>query len=46
MRGIVRTGLIGLVVLGSVSVADEVRAVPVPGSVVSITHSGQRPRLG
>ena len=28
MRGILRTGLIGFVVLGSVTVADEVRATP------------------
>ncbi|GAA2673972.1 hypothetical protein Apa02nite_097260 [Actinoplanes palleronii] len=31
MRGILRTGLIGFVVLGSVTVADEVRAAPAAG---------------
>jgi hypothetical protein len=34
MRGILRTGLIGFVVLGSVTVADEVRATP--GAVVAV----------
>ncbi|GAA4600501.1 hypothetical protein BJY16_003559 [Actinoplanes octamycinicus] len=34
MRGIVRTGLIGCVVLGSVTVADEARARPGSGEPV------------
>ncbi|GIF13020.1 hypothetical protein [Actinoplanes teichomyceticus] len=40
MRGILRTGLIGFVVLGSVTVADEARATP--GAGVAARTVGQR----
>ncbi|WP_436521390.1 hypothetical protein [Actinoplanes sp. HUAS TT8] len=46
MRALLRTGLIGLVVLGSVTVTDDARAVPRPEPGVSIGRSGQPPRLG
>ncbi|AEV82929.1 hypothetical protein ACWT_1910 [Actinoplanes sp. SE50] len=39
MRGIFRTGLIGLVVLGAVSVADEARAVR-PAAAISRSSDG------
>jgi hypothetical protein len=46
MRGILRTGLIGLVVLSSVTVADEARAVTRPGPGVSISRPWHPPTLG
>ncbi|BCY06944.1 hypothetical protein L3i22_020320 [Actinoplanes sp. L3-i22] len=46
MRGLLRTGLIGLVVLSSVTVADEVRAVTRPEPGVSISRLWNPPKLG